>query len=426
VLNNEQQLACDLISRGDNVFISGSGGTGKSFLIEHIKQLFGGIGHKFAVASSTGISAIPIGGVTIHSLLGTNILGTIPEVKSYVETEKAHKKFTKNLANIDTIIVDEVSMLSSNYIDMIDYYLKTLTHTHHPFGGYQMIFIGDFCQLPPVEKIREVRYAFESRAWEMANIKNVFLTKTYRQEDEEFVRHLNEIRFGNVTQETLDFFNPCVGNVLKDPTKLFSTNKTSSDYNMQQLSLLKSDEITVNASYSGNETYFETIKKNCTAENILTVKVGAPVILLSNNKIEGYANGSRGTILSYDNEKFVVKLLNGHEVNVEVNAWNHLSSELDSKGDYTVLATMTQYPMKLAYSITMHKSQGMSIDFLSLNLMDVFVEGQSYVALSRAKTIQGLHLQYKLNRRIVKTNERVRKFYEETKSEESVANITQR
>jgi len=401
LLNEEQNNAHNLILSGDNTYITGVGGTGKSFLITTLIESIKEDMKTAVIASSTGISALSIGGVTIHSLLGTGINGTVDDIESYVATPKAKRKFKDNLRDVDVIIVDEISMLSGPYIDMMDYYLRSMRHTDVPFGGYQMVFSGDFCQLPPIFRDGDEKlYAFQSGSWQRAGVVINELTHSFRQEEQDFVNILNRVRMGECDDEVKGFFSECVGRDLDHPTKLFPTNQESFRYNMRQLNELEGKELTFDATFFGQDKYkIEQIKKNCIAETELIVKIGAPVIIINNNRNEGYVNGSRGILQQIDDGGAYVKLLDNTIVYARKYEWELLGPELDENGDHEILASMNQYPIKLAYSITMHKSQGMTLDYLSLDLSRCFASGQAYVALSRVRTKEGLSLDKPINPR---------------------------
>lgn len=414
LFNDDQKWAHDLIVDRHSVLISGVGGTGKSFLTSVLVESLKEDMRTAVVASSTGISALNVGGVTIHSLLGTGIKGTIDEVRLYAETPKARIKFKANLKNVDVIIVDEVSMLSGPYIDMMDYFLKAMKHNDMPFGGFQMVFCGDFCQLPPVFRRGESRiYAFESAAWKNANIKTVELRHSFRQEEQKFVDVLNQIRLGHCTKDVTYFFGECVNRKLEQtPTKLFPTNAESFRHNMRQLNMHKGEELINDAEYVGYQDKIDQLKKNCLAEDELIVKLGVPVILITNNRREGYVNGSRGILETFGPDEAVVRLLDGSIVYVEQHEWVlHGPKIIDDEGNHEVLASMRQFPIKLAWSMTMHKSQGMTLDFLEIDLSKCFASGQAYVALSRARTVEGLSILSPLNSRQIFVDNKLVKYH---------------
>jgi ATP-dependent exoDNAse (exonuclease V) alpha subunit len=420
-LNEQQQTALDLILSGENVYITGVGGTGKSFLITTLIESLKEDLKTAVVASSTGISALSIGGCTIHSLLGTGVKGTIEEIEALVLTAKARKKFKDNLKEVDVIIIDEVSMLSGPYIDMIDYYLKSMRRNNKPFGGFQMIFSGDFLQLPPVFKDKfgndsKPIYAFESDAWNEANIQPVELIQSFRQSENDLFDMLCRVRLGDCGEDVRLFFDQCVGRQLDNPTKLFPTNQESFQYNMRKLNKVEGNELSYDATVFGEDQYkIDALKKNCIAEEELIIKIGAPVIILTNNKHEGYVNGSRGILKSIDKEGAYVQLLDGSVVYVKKYTWDSIGPKLDENGEPEVLASMTQYPIKLAYSITMHKSQGMSLDYLSVDLSKCFASGQAYVALSRCRTLEGLSIDQRMNQKQVFVDPKLVKFHDSLK-----------
>ncbi len=409
-----QQSAYRDILSGHNVFVTGPGGTGKSVLLGRVVTDLRKTGKQVAVTASTGISAINIGGVTIHSFLGTRNSANKKQMEAGIRgtTLKPTERWIQNrLRRVDTIVIDEVSMLTGDYLDMADEWLRRVCGTTLPFAGKQMVFVGDFLQLPPVQKEGQEfdrPFAFEADAWrEAIDMKFHFLSVPLRQEDEEFVGHLLDIRKGRLTAQTTEYFQRCVGRGLADPTILFSHNKNVFEWNRRKLSGLETQGQKFKAQYSGDEKWHDSLKKNCTADDELILKVGAPILFIRNNWEKGYANGSRGIVHSFEDNTVNIQTQDHGVIKVLRSVW----AKNDAYGKE--LAHMEQFPLKLAWAITIHRSQGMTLDFMHCDLSRCFERGQAYVAMSRARTVGGLSLQDPLENRHVRTDSRIVRFYEE-------------
>lgn len=410
--NARQRAAFDDVMAGHHVLLTGMAGTGKSFLTDQMVEGLRALGKRVAICASTGISAVHIGGSTIHSFLGTRIFGNLEKLAEATRHHhiNPHETYTvRRVCAANVLIIDEISMLSGDYIDMADWWLRRVRgHMDLPFGGLQLILIGDFLQLPPVQgwgEQFERTYAFQAKCWEKLNLKLHVLTKSYRQEDQEFVNHLMNIRRGSCPLHTQEYFKQCVGRNMKDPTRLFTHNEQASDFNRQKLDELPGDICGFEAAFTGKERFKEQLIKNCIAEPFLDLKVGAPVLFLKNRPDLGFINGTRGYILAIDHTGITAETDDGNVVDVEAETWE-LSDGLK------VVATMTQYPLKLAWAITVHKSQGMSLDHVYYDFTRVFERGQTYVALSRARNVNGLELPMPLTSSYVEADQMIVNFYE--------------
>lgn len=398
------------IDERKNLFLTGPAGTGKSTLIKALKEHYG---WEMALTSTTGISALNIGGGTIHSFSGIGI-HTDPRAIKAIKDQINWGKVRSRIRSTKVIVVDEISMLRPDQLELIDLVFKEATGTDLPFGGKSMIFVGDFLQLPPVTKNREVLpMSFECATWLNAEIETIHLFTIYRQKDPEFLKHLISLRFGWCFEETDEFFRS--RNFLEadiDPLMLrfFGTNAEAEGFNEQNLDALPGPNKTYHAYSYGNEYDVKQLKASVLAQEVLHLKVGARVMFLNNYKPEGqddftWVNGSLGTVIDFNIKNPIVKIdETGQEVTVDRATWRKVDWQ-DRE-----LAVFEQIPLKLAYGVTIHKSQGLTLDRAVIDCRRIFADGQAYVALSRVKTREGLFLM-NWSSRFVKADPRAVKYY---------------
>lgn len=407
-LSKGQRNALDDAINGKNLFITGGGGVGKSYLIHTIKRELESFGLKVALTSSTGISAVNIGGSTIHSFCGTGTRRRVKDLKNIKADVIA--KVRNFISQYDVVIIDEVSMVAGDHVDMIDTWFQRIYKNKRPFGGRQVIMVGDFLQLPVVIKQDdsiENKYAFQSEAWRSYGIKEHFLTKIFRQEDADHQYYLNCIRFGKINQKVLDFFNTRVNAKLKDsdPTELYPLKTSVSNINFGRLNRLKGKEYDYDAVFSGEDVWQQALAKNILAETCLYLKEGAKVLFIKNNFQEGYYNGMTGIVKECLEGTVVVENLDGELIHVERETWE----KIDNRGK--VIASMKQFPLILGYAITIHKAQGLTLDYMKCDLSRCFEYGQAYVALSRVRTMSGLSINKPITKKDVKTDKVVVEYY---------------
>jgi len=416
-LTDCQRKAMDLMVSGENIFITGPGGVGKSLLIKlyrstfHTKKLIG-------MTSTTGVSALLIGGNTLHSFLGIGLgTGSIDYLYDMIQRNPKKKKIWKKVA---TLIIDEVSMLSPDLFDKLEVLARMLRENDKPFGGIQLILTGDFFQLPVVES---TKLCFEAESWNKCITNIIELTEIIRQTDVSFQTCLNELRLGKISKESKNLLQSRVGAKLENnsgikPTKLYSTNSKVDDINNKELDKLLDDDrdiyqFKMNCKYYGSlynrEKIVEKYKKNCLFSDEIQLCVGAQVMLVYNIDTEGgLVNGSRGIITSFIQDRPVVKFLEGREEIVDFNVWNF-------EEDGELIMTIKQIPLKLAWAFTIHKIQGSTLDFVELDLTNIFEYGQAYVALSRVRKIEGLSLSG-IDFSRIKAHPKALDFYEKIKS----------
>jgi len=409
-LSHSQQEAYNAALAGESLYITGPGGTGKSEVLNRIVRGLETSGKSVAITASTGIAAIRVGGCTIHSWLGTRILknqGELAKAMSSFDL-RSSRKVEQRITKADVLVLDEVSMMSGDYIGMMDFWIKANRKSSlKPFGGMQVIFTGDFLQLPPVQKRGqkfEHHYAFQAPAWQKAKLRCIALTEVFRQEDVEFIENLMKVRKGCASGAVLKYFNQRVGASLDNPTKLFAKNEAVYAENFKHLMALDGQKMEYEAEIDGEDRYAEKLVKDCIAEFQLELKVGAPVLFIRNNYdyegdgANGYINGERGVVTRLQPDKVIVRKASGRHVEVQPETWEYKNA------DQEVLATLRQIPLKLAWAMTIHKSQGMTLDLLECDASECFAPGQTYVALSRARTFEGLSLTEPLTPRAVKAD----------------------
>lgn len=386
----------EIIKRIDaeqNILLTGPAGTGKSTIVKALKEHYG---RYLAVTATTGISALNIGGGTIHSFSGIGIHNSA-EALGTITSQHNWSKVRSRIRTTKVVVLDEVSMLGAKQLELIDAVFRKATNLNKPFGGVVMVFVGDFLQLPPVSKGREVaQWVFKSKTWLDANIEIIHLYKIHRQTDPEFLKHLISLRFGWCYDETDAFFKSRTFNesdIDSDTLRFFSTNQEADNYNWSNLMKIEGELYTHHARIEAQSEYYEKqIKQITLALETLDLKVGARVMFLNNMKLPDtddyvWVNGSLGTIVNYIKKTPVVKLdETGKEVLVDPNIWKLT----DWSGDE--LASFTQIPLKLAYGVTIHKSQGLTLTKAVIDCKKIFADGQAYVALSRVKTSEGLYL----------------------------------
>lgn len=390
--------------KSHNVLLTGGGGVGKSYLTSELITQMKKIGKQVVVLGSTGVSAVNVNGQTIHSFFAFGISSSLEELKRHDKYAKARiKELNKILYSADLLVIDEISMVSANLLDMIKMRLQNAK-----FSG-SLLFVGDFYQLPPVKSSNnpydlfdDVEFAFESSSWEYFEPLIVELSITKRTDDKEFFAILSSIRKGEYNEEIDGYLQRlrCNQKVLDfHPTILFGTNKEADRKNLQKLQEIDSVQVVLPAKeklhvQGLHENKIKSWKNALPIPAQLVLKIGA-TILFCTNKWGSYYNGERGVVKDIDEEFLHVQKDNGQIVKVTrqeytLNENIMLNDEITDKP----LFSLEQFPVKLAYAITIHKSQGMSIDTLVCNIDNIFEKSQFYVAISRAKNPQNLMLEF--------------------------------
>ena len=414
----------------NNLFLTGGGGVGKSYTTKEIMRIYKDNGKDIVALGSTGISAVGIGGVTIHSFFKFGLCANHMELKALDLKQKSKlKELFDIIKNIDLLIIDEISMVSAELMEMINYRL-----IQGNFKGRVMV-VGDFYQLPPVKKqddgsLMSFCYAFDSTAWHNLKFKNVELVVSKRTSDIKFYSMLSRIRLGIIDDEIYQNLRSKITNVIpEDSIVLFGKNAQADMLNAKRLAQIPNPLISLKAS---GEIYDENLDKNAyerwvNSLNVLSdlqIKIDARIMFLSNKRGE-YYNGEQGIIkeLNSDDGGNIVSISvlkdSGEMAQVEPFTYSLIEYERDGESiNERLRAEFTQFPLKLAYAITIHKSQGMSIDRLVCNLDNIFANGQLYVALSRAISWDNLQIVYTNSRdfgsylkSVVNIDNSVKEFY---------------
>lgn len=394
--------------KGKSLFITGPGGVGKSEVVRQIIRSLRARNINVRTCASTGMAAVANDGTTIHSLLGTGLSSSWAEARRYASGD-AMVKARDRFAGVKCVVIDEISMLTGDYIDMMDRWLRKALRSRLPFGGLQIIFVGDFLQLPPVitrGQDVEHTYAFQSPAWKGLDPVVYHFEKSYRTDNAELIKMLNRVRMGKVSSKVLDYFNGSLKHTSEDPTGLRGTNADAEKINNKKLAEIEGECKASKAIFGGYPDAQERLAKQAPCPAVLNYKAGALVLLTRNHRGGLYVNGDRGHIESNNGDGIKVKLFNGTKVTVARETFKLL----DGNGNES--ATMSQYPMRLGWAVTVHKSQGLSLASFTFDPTGMFEKGQAYVALSRARSFAGMQMTKALKREHIKTSALCRKYYE--------------
>jgi ATP-dependent exoDNAse (exonuclease V) alpha subunit len=373
---------------GANVFLTGAPGAGKTHTLNEFIGRATRAGKRVAVTASTGIAASHLGGTTIHSWSGLGIADhlTDEDLKHTAGSERLAKRYNAT----DILVIDEISMLHGYRLDMINRVAKLLRNSSAPFGGLQVILVGDLFQLPPVSRgTSQFDFAYLSEAWQESNLKICYLTGQHRQQgSDSLLAFLEAMRRGELDDSHETLLRERLQQTPDEATvitRLYSHNVDVEAINQRHLKALDGTSRTFERHTKGGKAKVEQLSKGLLAPEILELKVGAEVMFVANNFQEGFVNGSRGRVVGFKDDMPLVQLLNGRELKVEPHSWS-----LNEDGQ--VRAEVTQLPLRLAWAITIHKSQGMSLDAAEIDLSRAFTPGMGYVALSRVRGLSGLYL----------------------------------
>ncbi len=384
----KQSTALDILKLGHNVFLTGPAGSGKTYLlnqyIKYLKNKKIGV----AVTASTGIASTHMNGQTIHSWSGMGIRDVFTEA----DFSKLKKRgfYSRKIKKTRVLIIDEVSMLHAHQLDIVDSICKRFKDPFLPFGGLQVILCGDFFQLPPVARYgTKARFVNESRVWQEMNPTTCYLEEQHRQEEGQMLKILSDIRSRTCDTETSGLILSRENKNIKSkitPTKLFTHNANADEINNFELGKIEEEPKTFQMTSTGIANLVNTIKRGCLAPETLVLKKGAVVMFVKNNFEKGFVNGTLGSVVGFEKEGLpIVKTIKGKIITAVPEKWS-----IDEDGE--ILASVTQVPLRLAWAITVHKSQGMTLDAVEMDLSKSFEYGMGYVALSRVRSLDGIKL----------------------------------
>lgn len=385
-----QNKALQILKTGQNIFLTGQPGSGKTYTINQYVDWCYDKGIFPAITASTGIAATHIGGVTIHSWSGIGISQdlTEEEIGDIVSKPWMRDKFYQ----VKVLIIDEISMLDGKTLDLVDRVLrKAKMEPELPFGGVQVILVGDFFQLPPVSKTNSAQFVFESDCWKALNPQICVLHEQHRQEDMVFLEILTAMRNGNVSKLHMKHLKERIASKKKEDqeaTRLFTHNGDVDALNNIELKKLPGEMKQFGMEEEGIPALVSTLKKNCLSPEILKLKEGALVMFTRNNFEAGFVNGTLGKVVRFTKGGDpVIQTKDGMEITPGYEEW-----AIKSANGKHIIAAIRQIPLRLAWAMTVHKAQGMSLDCAKIDLGQAFEYGQGYVALSRVKSLKGLFL----------------------------------
>lgn len=384
-----QNEALQILKTGENVFLTGAPGSGKTHTLRAYIDYLKENNVEVAVTASTGIAATHLGGTTIHSWSGLGIRDNISEYELEAMEEK--KYLWDRYQSVKVLIIDEISMLHHFRFDLLDKLARFFKRVDTPFGGMQVVLCGDFFQLPPISRLGEpdAHFAYRSKIWNEMHLKVCYLSEQHRQDDGHFLSILESIRRDMADEETFKILKTRHGVEIKMevvPTKLSTHNVDVDSINEKELAKISGQEKVFEMNSRGKASFVEGLKKSCLSPERLVLKTGARVMFVKNSPDRKYANGTLGVIDGYSPGGMpVVKIANGKKIEALPASW---VIEEDGK----IKAEITQIPLRLAWAITVHKSQGMSLDAAEIDLSRSFVAGMGYVALSRVRTFEGLKI----------------------------------
>lgn len=389
----KQALALEIMLSGENIFLTGAAGSGKTFTLNQFIKLAKNSGKKVSVTATTGLAATHLGGNTIHAWSGIGIYDYL----SRKFLEKFPKTRAEIIKNTDILVIDEISMLHDFRLDMVEEICRTIRQNDKPFGGIQVILCGDFFQLPPINRAggRTGGFAIHSNAWKLAEFTVCYLEENHRQKNDELSEILNALRADDLrrkhAQSLLDRIdiepNFESDDFSKNLTELHTTNIDVDKINEQKLTELEGEEFHFAQTTTGAKNYVETLQKSVLTPELLRLKKGALVMAVKNAQNRQYVNGSIGEVIDFERltDYPIVQFRNGKIITMVPETWEMRDGEKKR-------ASIMQIPLRLAYAITVHKSQGMTLDAARIDLRKAFSEGMGYVALSRVRSLDKLYL----------------------------------
>ena len=383
-----QGLALEIMLAGESVLLTGPAGAGKTFVLNQFIRLAKSDGKHVSVTATTGLAATHLGGTTIHSWAGIGVHDSLPQGFA----DHIAKGRREIIEKTDVLIIDEISMLHDYRLDMVDEACRLVRKKDIPFGGIQVVMSGDFFQLPPINRgdSRAGGFVVNSQVWQELDPTVCYLSEQHRQDDEALLDILNALRAGEIRRHHAE---KLLARVDEQPgedailTELHTVNIDVDTLNEKKLNLLDGDELFYTQTTTGGDNYVENLQRSVLAPSVLKLKEGALVMAVKNALDRKYVNGSLGIVTAFEpaTEYPIVEFKNGRTVTMQPDTWELRDGEKKR-------ASITQIPLRLAWAITVHKSQGMTLDAARIDLRKAFVEGMGYVALSRVKNLDNLYL----------------------------------
>lgn len=377
--------------KAQNLFISGGAGCGKSYLIRQYISSLAGSSHKSEVPilASTGAAAVLIGGRTLHSFFGLGLLEGGPAAT--LERAAANRQVVRRIRKAKQIVIDEISMITGPVLRLAEVLCRRVRDSEIPWGGIRIIAVGDFAQLPPVEKDPQKGggWAFQDPVWEYSGFKLHLLREQVRCVDPEFMKVLADVRIGQVTERVRDYLESKVqaGLAAESSTRLFSLREPTEKYNLEKLNSISGAESRFESQTFGDAKAIASLLKQMPIPPVVVLKLGALVMLRQNDPAGRWVNGSTGWVRKIQPSKVSIELLSGRWIEVEKASFSLMN------GEGLPVATVNNFPLTLAWATTIHKSQGATFEQVHVDLSRLWEPGQAYVALSRLVSGAGLSVQ---------------------------------